>query len=235
MNGLVVFLTAGAGIGALCVIVVSIPALFAGRRRGKHTTVDQAHLRATVPVYQALDADQRQRLEQQARRFLRQKKIRTTDSSPAAIMPAAVAGNACMLRLAPGADCYPMLREVVLDGEAEPPGRLAVGWNDLYDAIAGGPRNPLAAACAELLLADARKGQDNAQWWQRWHTAQAAFDPGASPLLCVPGNQPALFVCATEAFFQRGATLAQDHRELYELLSEYYQLDPVRGHKSTNG
>lgn len=236
MSGFLVFVAAGAGIGTLCAALLFTPAVLARRRTRAGTAPDAARLAATVPLFAALDATGRRRLARQVGRFCKTKRIRTPNGETPSIMALAVAANACMLRLGPGADCYPSVREIVLDGRANPPGQLAVDWGELQAAIDGGPRNPVVSACAGLLLAAGANGKRDQgamgspeQWWQRYAQAQTRIDRDASPVLASHDDQPELFVAASVAFFQRGPALARHHGEVYALLSEFYALESAAG------
>lgn len=124
-------------------------------------------LRRTVPVYEHLKTELAERLRRQVSVFLQKKRFlgcNGFDVDDTALV--AIAGHACLLRLQPGADCYPELREILvyptafwvqhehpdelglvpddpdlLAGEAWQQGRVILSWEDIEAALDGAPYN----------------------------------------------------------------------------------------------
>lgn len=230
MDGLVVFLAAGAAIGAVVGGVGFMVIALIGRRRGARPDADR--LANTVPAYPCLDDSMQRRLETQVQRFLKQKRIKADKSVPD-IMRIAVAGNACMLRLREKDDCFPALREVIIDGESDLPRRMGVDWAELQDAIAGGKHNPVVRGCAHILTAtrSGNKTRKNTTrcpdeaWWHRFQAERDSVVPADSPLSGTGDNDADIFIAACEAFFQQGDVLAHHHHGIYTLLSEFFGIE----------
>lgn len=226
MNGLIVFLVAGAGIGAVVGIVGVVLIALIARGGGSH--VDTDRLANTVPIYPFLDPAAQQRLEHQVERFLKQKTIQAS-YRVAEIMRVAIAGNACMMRLHEDDDCFPDLREVALDGESNPPRRIGADWGELEDAFTGGHHNPVVRGCAGLLMASRDENKPAKQrtrcpdpaWWNRFHD-EIEQNPDAS-ILQASGSDH--FVTACEAYFQQGNALAHQHPGVYRLMCEFFGVE----------
>jgi hypothetical protein len=126
--------------------------------------------------------------------------------------------------------------EVLQVGESQDWGRVVLSWEDVEAALDGDAVNVPAHEFAHQ-LDDENPGMDGAPRlpdyarWSRVMTAayDALCDQG-SPVLDDYGTEgPAeFFAVATESYFQRGAALRRHHRELYELLRDYYLLDTAR-------
>jgi len=125
--------------------------------------------------------------------------------------------------------------EVLQVGESQEWGRVVLSWEDVEAALAGDEVNVVAHEFAHQ-LDDEHAGPDGAPRlpdYARWSKImRAAYDElceKGSPVLDDYGAEgPAeFFAVATEAFFQSGAALRRHHRELYELLRDYYLLDPA--------
>jgi len=126
--------------------------------------------------------------------------------------------------------------EVLQVGESQEWGRVILSWEDVEAALAGDPVNVPAHEFAHQ-LDDEAPGHDGAPLlpdYARWSKVMtAAYEELCdrdSPVLDDYGTEgPAeFFAVATEAYFQSGRELKRHHRELYELLKDYYLLDTGR-------
>jgi Mlc titration factor MtfA (ptsG expression regulator) len=129
-------------------------------------------------------------------------------------------------------------------GEAWYRGPVILSWNQIEDDIAN-PWDGQNLVCHEfahqLDMLDREvngtpplSSRALAQRWQRVMTAefaQLAADArrGRSTLLDPYGatNEAEFFAVATECFFDAPWQLRDEHRELYDLLGEYYRQDPA--------
>lgn len=228
MNGALVFIAAGAGLAALGVALFFAPVLIARRRRGPG--IDSERLATTVGAFPRLTPAEQQRLAGQVRTFLRHKRFTASGQAVPDIIRLAVAGNACLLRLGKGADCFPDVREVALDGEDDPPARVGLAWTGVEDAMSRSPANPVIRAFAAR-LADQRTAQAHnrcaapypEKWWRQF-TALGAdhHNRDTMPALAAADTPEALFLSASEAFFQSPDALAEAHEPLYRLMAEFY-------------
>ncbi|MEQ8799531.1 MAG: zinc-dependent peptidase [Salinisphaeraceae bacterium] len=228
MNGALVFIAAGAGIAALGVVLFFAPVVIARRRRAPG--VDNERLAATVRAFSRLTPAERKRLATLVRLFLKRKRFTAGGQTVPDIIRLAVAGNACLLRLGRDADCFPDVREVALDGEDNPPARIGLTWIDVEDAMSGSPRNPVVRAFAAR-LADQRTAHPRnrcaaeypEKWWRQFialatdHATREAL-----PALAGAETPDALFLGASEMFFQSPDALAADHQPMYRLMTEFY-------------
>jgi Mlc titration factor MtfA (ptsG expression regulator) len=110
---------------------------------------------------------------------------------------------------------------------------VILSWEDVEAALEGDPVNVPAHEFAHQ-LDDENPGHEGAPLladYTRWSKVMAA----AYDTLCRKGSKvlddygtegpSEFFAVATEAYFQSGAALRKHHRELYELLRDYYLLD----------
>ncbi|MDT0617194.1 zinc-dependent peptidase [Salinisphaera sp. P385] len=228
MNGALVFIAAGAGIAALGVVLFFVPVVIARRRRAPG--VDNERLAATVHAFSRLTPAERKRLATRVRLFLKRKRFTASGQTVPDIIRLAVAGNACLLRLGRDADCFPDVREVALDDADDPPARIGLAWIDVEDAMSGSPRNPVIRAFAAR-LADQRTAHPRnrcaaeypEKWWRQF-TAVATdrTTREALPTLADTDIPDALFLGASEMFFQSPDVLANAHDPLYRLMTEFY-------------
>ena len=118
-------------------------------------------------------------------------------------------------------------------GESQDSGRVVLSWEDCEAALAGDPVSVPAHEFAHQ-LDDENPGMDGAPLladYARWSKVmKAAYETlcrRGSPVLDDYGTEgPAeFFAVATEAYFQSGRALRRHHRELYELLKDYYLLE----------
>ncbi len=228
MNGALIFIAAGAGIAALGVALFFAPVLVARRRHAPG--VDNERLAATVPAFASLPAGAQKRLAIQVRLFLKRKRFTAGGQTVPDIIRLAVAGNACLLRLGRDADCFPDVREVALDGEDDPPARIGLAWIEVEDAMSGSPRNPVIRAFAAR-LADQRTSQMRnrcaaeypEKWWRQFNAlATDRATREALPALAEAETPDALFLDASEMFFQSPDVLANAHATLYRMMTEFY-------------
>lgn len=121
-------------------------------------------------------------------------------------------------------------------GESWSGERVVLSWADVEAALQGDEVNVVVHEFAHQLDDEepgsegAPRLRDYARWSQvmqreyerlQRHRRPPVLDPyGAES----PGE---FFGVVTEAFFQRPAELQRHHAELYELLADYYRLDPV--------
>ena len=123
--------------------------------------------------------------------------------------------------------------EVLQLGESQDWGRVILSWEDVEAALEGDEVNVPAHEFAHQ-LDDENPGQDGAPLladYARWSKVMsAAYDElsrkGSAVLDDYGTEGPSeFFAVATESYFQRGRELRRHHRELYELLKDYYLLD----------
>lgn len=121
-------------------------------------------------------------------------------------------------------------------GESWQNDRVVLSWADVEAALYGDEVNVVAHEFAHQLddetpeTEGAPAMRDYARWSEvmerefkrlQRHRRPPVLDPyGAES----PGE---FFGVVTEAFFQRGPELRRHHRELYELVRDYYRLDPA--------
>lgn len=239
------------------------PLLRARRRRRLAATALPAPRRRllarAVPLYARLPAPLARRLEAQLQVFLHEKRFagcggfRIDERARLAI-----AGNACLLRLQPRAHCYPELREILvyptafwvrhelpdehglvdeapdlLAGEAWDSGRVVLSWDDIEDALAGGPSNVIVHEFAHQVDFEspgsigAPQLADYADWTRVFTREFEHLRSAGSPVLDAYGaeNPAEFFAVATETYIQCGGELARHHPELYHLLRDYFLID----------
>jgi MtfA peptidase len=123
--------------------------------------------------------------------------------------------------------------EVLQVGESQEWGRVILSWEDVEAALEGDPVNVPAHEFAHQLDGE-NPGHDGAPAladYARWSKVMtAAYDAlcerGSAVLDDYGTEGPAeFFAVATEAYFQSGRALRKHHRELYELLRDYYLLE----------
>jgi Mlc titration factor MtfA (ptsG expression regulator) len=125
--------------------------------------------------------------------------------------------------------------EVLQVGESQEWGRVILSWEDAQAALAGDPVNVPAHEFAHQLNEESpHEGAPLLADYTRWSKVMAAAyqelcDKG-SPVLDDYGTEGPgeFFAVATEAYFQGGRELKRHHRELYDLLRDYYLLDTLR-------
>jgi MtfA peptidase len=122
--------------------------------------------------------------------------------------------------------------EVLQVGESQEWGRVILSWEDVEAALAGDPVNVPAHEFAHQLNEESpHEGAPRLPDYTRWSAVMGAayqqLCERGSPVLDDYGTEGPgeFFAVATEAYFQSGAALARHHRELYELLRDYYLLD----------
>jgi Mlc titration factor MtfA (ptsG expression regulator) len=125
--------------------------------------------------------------------------------------------------------------EVLQVGESQEWGRVILSWEDVEAALEGDPVNVPAHEFAHQLNDESpHEGApllpDYARWSKVMGAAYEALCAKGSPVLDDYGTEGPgeFFAVATEAYFQSGRALRQHHRELYELLRDYYLLDTAR-------
>lgn len=124
--------------------------------------------------------------------------------------------------------------EVLQVGESQEWGRVILSWEDVEAALAGDPVNVPAHEFAHQL--NEESPHEGAPWlpdYARWSKVMTA----AYEELCERGSEVLddygtegpgeFFAVATEAYFQSGRALKRHHRELYELLKDYYLVDTL--------
>jgi Mlc titration factor MtfA (ptsG expression regulator) len=122
--------------------------------------------------------------------------------------------------------------EVLQVGESQEWGRVILSWEDCEAALEGDPVNVPAHEFAHQLNEESpHEGAPLLADYTRWSKVMGAAyeelcDRG-SPVLDDYGTEGPgeFFAVATEAYFQSGKALRKHHRELYELLRDYYLLD----------
>lgn len=125
--------------------------------------------------------------------------------------------------------------EVLQVGESQEWGRVILSWEDVEAALEGDPVNVPAHEFAHQLNDESpHEGAPLLPDYARWSKVMAAAyeelcDKG-SPVLDDYGTEGPgeFFAVATEAYFQGGRALRQHHRELYELLRDFYLLETSR-------
>ena len=122
--------------------------------------------------------------------------------------------------------------EVLQVGESQGWGRVILSWEDVQAALDGDPVNVPAHEFAHQLNEESpHEGAPALADYTHWSKVMsAAYDE-----LCRKGSKVLddygtegpgeFFAVATEAYFQSGRELRRHHRELYELLRDYYLLD----------
>jgi Mlc titration factor MtfA (ptsG expression regulator) len=125
--------------------------------------------------------------------------------------------------------------EVLQVGESQEWGRVILSWEDAQAALAGDPVNVPAHEFAHQLNEESpHEGAPLLADYTRWSKVMAAAYEGlcdrGSPVLDDYGTEGPgeFFAVATEAYFQGGRELKRHHRELYDLLRDYYLLDTLR-------
>ncbi|MCK5771563.1 zinc-dependent peptidase [Algiphilus sp.] len=123
--------------------------------------------------------------------------------------------------------------EVLHSGLSEDNGRVLLSWDDIRQALAGAEHNVAVHEFAHQL--DALSGGEGApagapaeRWSQVMHDAWTAFERHPSSVIddyALEGPAE-FFAVAVEAFFQRPAVLAAEHRALHDLLARYFGLMP---------
>jgi Mlc titration factor MtfA (ptsG expression regulator) len=124
--------------------------------------------------------------------------------------------------------------EVLQVGESQEWGRVILSWEDAQAALDGDPVNVPAHEFAHQLNEESpHEGAPLLPDYARWSKVMAAAyeelcDKG-SPVLDDYGTEGPgeFFAVATEAYFQSGRELKRHHRELYDLLKDYYLLDTI--------
>lgn len=122
--------------------------------------------------------------------------------------------------------------EVLQLGESQEWGRVILSWEDCEAALAGDPVNVPAHEFAHQLNEESpHEGApllpDYARWSKVMTAAYEELCDRGSPVLDDYGTEGPgeFFAVATEAYFQDGAALRRHHRELYELLRDYYLVE----------
>jgi Mlc titration factor MtfA (ptsG expression regulator) len=135
----------------------------------------------------------------------------------------------------PDADGVVYEDEVLQVGESQQWGRVILSWEDAEAALAGDPVNVPAHEFAHQLNDESpHEGAPLLDDYARWSKVMS----GAYEELCERGSEVLddygtegpgeFFAVATESYFQRGGELRRHHRELFELLKDYYLLDTSR-------
>lgn len=122
--------------------------------------------------------------------------------------------------------------EVLQLGESQEWGRVVLSWEDCEAALDGDPVNVPAHEFAHQLNEESpHEGapllEDYTRWSQVMAAAYAALCERGSPVLDDYGTEGPgeFFAVATECYFQSGRALQRNHRELYELLRDYYLVE----------
>jgi MtfA peptidase len=125
--------------------------------------------------------------------------------------------------------------EVLQVGESQEWGRVILSWEDVEAALEGDPVNVPAHEFAHQLNEEsphegAPRLADYARWSQVMGAAYEELCARGSPVLDDYGTEGPgeFFAVATEAYFQSGRELRRHHRDLYELLRDYYLLETGR-------
>lgn len=135
-------------------------------------------------------------------------------------------------------------QQLALAGESSVRGQVVLSWGDVLDgaAIADDGRNVVLHEFAHQL--DQAKGSATglpvgvgrhqlARWSQvmsaEYDLLQRRIDAGVPTLInAYGGTDPAeFFAVATESFFEQPQQLAAAHAELYQVLSDYYRVNPT--------
>ena len=122
--------------------------------------------------------------------------------------------------------------EVLQVGESQDWGRVILSWEDVEAALEGDEVNVPAHEFAHQLNEESpHEGAPRLADYTRWSKVMTAAyeelcDKG-SPVLDEYGTvgPGEFFAVATESYFQRGRELRRHHRDLYELLRDYYLLE----------
>ena len=122
--------------------------------------------------------------------------------------------------------------EVLQLGESQEWGRVVLSWEDCEAALGGDPVNVPAHEFAHQLNEESpHEGApllaDYTRWSQVMTAAYEELCERGSPVLDDYGTEGPgeFFAVATEAYFQSGRALKRNHRELYELLRDYYLIE----------
>ena len=125
--------------------------------------------------------------------------------------------------------------EVLQVGESQQWGRVILSWEDVEAALAGDPVNVPAHEFAHQLNDESpHEGApllaDYARWSKVMNAAYTELCEKGSEVLDDYGTEGPgeFFAVATEAYFQSARELKRHHRELYDLLKDYYLLDTSR-------
>ena len=125
--------------------------------------------------------------------------------------------------------------EVLQVGESQQWGRVILSWEDVEAALDGDPVNVPAHEFAHQLNDESpHEGAPLLADYTRWSKVMASayqeLRERGSPVLDDYGTEGPgeFFAVATEAYFQSGRALRQHHRELYELLEDYYLIETGR-------
>jgi Mlc titration factor MtfA (ptsG expression regulator) len=125
--------------------------------------------------------------------------------------------------------------EVLQVGESQQWGRVILSWEDAQAALDGDEVNVPAHEFAHQ-LDDENPGTEGAPLladYARWSKVMGAAyrqlcDRGSEVLDDYGTEGPSeFFAVATESYFQRGRELKRHHRELFDLLRDYYLLDTL--------
>ena len=122
--------------------------------------------------------------------------------------------------------------EVLQVGESQDWGRVILSWEDVEAALEGDEVNVPAHEFAHQLNEESpHEGAPRLADYTRWSKVMtAAYEElceKGSPVLDEYGTEGPgeFFAVATESYFQRGRELRRHHRDLYELLRDYYLLE----------
>lgn len=125
--------------------------------------------------------------------------------------------------------------EVLQVGESQEWGRVILSWEDVEAALDGDAVNVPAHEFAHQLNEEsphegAPRLADYGRWSKVMGAAYEALCERGSPVLDDYGTEGPgeFFAVATEAYFQSGVALRRHHRELYDLLHDYYLIDTGR-------
>ncbi len=125
--------------------------------------------------------------------------------------------------------------ELLQVGESQQWGRVILSWEDAQAALDGDAVNVPAHEFAHQLNDEGpHEGAPLLADYTRWSKVMSAAyrelcDQGSEVLDDYGTEGPGeFFAVATEAYFQSARELKRHHRELYELLRDYYLLDTSR-------
>lgn len=245
---------------ALTLIIGSILALRPGRASASQVPLPEdwrRRLDTLLPRLASLSPELRQRHAERVQAFLGQVHFIGCDGlTVVADMRLAIAGYACLLALRPEAALYPRLRSVLVYpgaflvpvaepdewglvadqpeervGESWQGDRVIVSWEDVAEALEGGPTNVVVHEFAHQLddqgpdTLGAPPLTDYRDWSRvmsqeferlRRHRRPPVLDPYGA-------ESPAeFFAVVSEAFIQRGPDLKRHHPEMYRLLADYF-------------
>lgn len=123
--------------------------------------------------------------------------------------------------------------EVLHSGLSEENGRVLLSWDDVRQALDGAEHNVAVHEFAHQL--DAMSGGEGAPagapaqaWSDVMQRAWAVFEQAPSPVIddyALEGPAE-FFPVAVEAFFQRPSAMQRAHPELFDLLADYFDLQP---------